>query len=117
MARGCAISAESPFDRHFAELTAGPPKGVLNQRWACAVVDAGVFLAAWGAQAEALGWTPDDLFGLDPVAPMARYDTMGLVWLLQGCPVVALTDTAATIRMPAGNHLRFYRRAARGCAT
>ena len=53
----------------------------------------------------------EDLFALDPVAPLAAYDVMGLIWLLQGCPVVALTDTAATIRMPTGNLLRFFRRA------
>ena len=106
-----ALSAKSPFSQHFATLAAAPPKGVLNQRWACAVADAEDFLAAWGDQAEALGWRADELFGLDPVAPIARYDTMGLIWILQGCPVVALTDTSATIRMPTGNLLRFFRRA------
>ena len=102
---------KSPFSQHFASLAAAPPKGALNQRWACAVADAEDFLAAWGAQAEALGWRADELFGLDPVAPFARYDTMGLIWFLEGCPVVALTDTSATIRMPTGNLLRFFRRA------
>jgi hypothetical protein len=109
-----AINAKSHFSQHFSTLAFGPPKGVLNQQWACAVADAEGFLAAWGDQAEALGWRADELFGLDPVAPFARYDTMGLIWFLQGCPVVALTHTSATIRMPTGNHLRFFRRAARG---
>ena len=104
-------SDKSPFSQHFAALVAGPPKGVLNQRWACAVADAEGFLGAWSDQADAMGWSAEDLFALDPVAPMARYDTMGLIWSLQGCPVVALTNTAATIRMPTGNHLRFLRRA------
>jgi hypothetical protein len=72
-----------------------------------------VFLGTWARQADALGWSAEDLFGLDPVAPMTRYDTMGLIWSLQGCPVVALTSDAATIQMPTGNHLRFYRRAER----
>ena len=56
------------------------------------------FLAEWGDQAEALGWTARDLFGLHevPANPhptyqrLSRYDCTGLVWLLQGCPVVAL---------------------------
>jgi hypothetical protein len=34
---------------------------------------------------------------------LARYDETGLVWLLQGCPVVALTDATAAIRMPTGS--------------
>lgn len=75
-----------------------------------AIADAEAFLATWGAQVEALGWTADDLFGLDPVAAMARYDVMGLIWMLHGQPVVALTEAIAAIRMPTGNTLTFYLR-------
>jgi hypothetical protein len=64
----------------------------------------------WGRQADALGWSATEVLGLDPIAPLARYDNMGLVWLLHGCPVVALTQHTATIRMATGNHLTFYRR-------
>jgi hypothetical protein len=63
-----------------------------------------------GEQAEALGWTPRDVFGLAPVpdkpAPsyrrLSRYDLTGLVWLLRGRQVVALTDDAAVIRSSTG---------------
>src|SRR6516162_8969657 len=49
------------------------------------------FLAKWGEQAAALGWTPRDLFGLQksPDQPhpsyrrLSRYDETGLIWLLQ----------------------------------
>ena len=34
---------------------------------------------------------------------LSRYDCTGLVWLLQGHPVVALTEATAAIRMPSGN--------------
>ena len=64
------------------------------------------FLAKWGRQAEALGWTARELFGLHPVPAqpvptfrrLARYDTTGLIWLLQGRPVIALTETDAAIQ-------------------
>jgi hypothetical protein len=100
------------FARAFETLRAGPFAGVYNQRWVQAINDAERFLATWGEQAAALGWTADELFGLDPVAPLQRYDAMGLVWLLQGCPVVALTDLTAAIRMRAGHQLTFYRKEA-----
>jgi hypothetical protein len=48
------------------------------ERWRQAVTDGGTFLAKWGEQALALGWTVDDLFGLHPVAPLARYDAIRL---------------------------------------
>jgi hypothetical protein len=56
----------------------------------------------------ALGWTELDLFGLHepPEKPsyrrLSRYDQTGLIWLLQGRPVVALTEAAAAIRSSTG---------------
>jgi hypothetical protein len=55
-----------------------------------------------------LGWRPEELFGLDPGAPMARYDQMGLIWMLRGETVISMT--AATARLSGG--LTFYRKAA-----
>jgi hypothetical protein len=74
------------------------------------VEDGRRFLAKWGAQAEALGWTSADLFGLHtpPERPhpsysrLSRYDATGLCWLLQGRPVVALTEATAAIQGPTG---------------
>ena len=68
----------------FARLQAHAPAEVPRDRWHQFINDAGLFLDRWGRQAEALGWRPDELFGLDPVAPMARYDRMGLIWMLHG---------------------------------
>ena len=63
------------------------------KRWRRAVEDGRRFLATWGAQALALGWTVPDLFGLhsppeNPHASYRRlspYDETGLIWLLKGC--------------------------------
>jgi hypothetical protein len=94
----------------FAALEQRCPDAVPVDRWQRAVEDGRRFLGQWAEQAERLGWTPDDLFGLHPTAPMRRYDHMGLVWLLGGGKVVALTTDTTTIRMPSGSLLSFYRK-------
>jgi len=83
-----------------------------------AVSDGRAFLARWGSQAEALGWTSADLFGLHqpPEQPhpsynrLSRYDCTGLAWLLQGREVIALTADSASIRKPATGNITTYRR-------
>jgi hypothetical protein len=68
------------------------------------LIDAQRFLAAWGDAAAALGWNPDDLFGLHtpPAKPkptysrLSRYDCTGLCWLLQGRRVIAATAKPLT---------------------
>ena len=40
---------------------------------------------------------------------LSRYDETGLIWLLQGRPVVALTETTAAIQISTGA-LTIYRR-------
>ena len=75
-------------------------------RLAAGVEDGRKFLASWGDQAETLGWTARDLFGLHavPERPIAnyrrlsRYDETGLIWLLRRRPVVALTELTAAIQ-------------------
>jgi hypothetical protein len=82
------------------------PDFVPDDRWRQAVEDGRQFLATWGDQARALGWTARELFGLHtpPERPsasyqrLARYDETGLIWLLRGRPVVALTETTAAIK-------------------
>jgi hypothetical protein len=79
------------------------------------VTDAKRFLAQWGEQARALRWSVRDLFGLHEVpanpAPtyrrLSRYDETGLVWLLRGREVIALTETTAAIRTPSGGALTY----------
>src|SRR5262245_21129154 len=94
------------YRRTFGHLQLRPPALVEVARWQHAVEDGRRFLATWGEQAEALGWTSADLFGLHtpPERPhpsyrrLSRYDCTGLVWLLEGRPVVALTEATASIK-------------------
>jgi hypothetical protein len=96
----------SRFFRTLQELERRCPAHVDPPDWMQAAEDGRKFLASWSQQAEALGWTVQELFGLHPVperpAPTfrrsSRYDTTGLIWLLQGRPVVALTETTAERR-------------------
>jgi hypothetical protein len=98
------------YSRTMAALEADCPDLVPVDRWQLAVEDGRRFLARWSAHAEAFGWTAHDLFGLQaPPAKrhpsysrLSRYDETGLIWLLQGRPVVALTETTAAIQNPSG---------------
>jgi hypothetical protein len=78
------------------------PDLVPVDRWQQAVADGKTFLSRWGDQAQALGWTGRDLFGLLTVPGhakpsfnrLSRYDETGLVWPL-----------AARAQQPAGQPL------------
>jgi hypothetical protein len=98
-------SGTQPFAEALSELGRQCPDHVEAERWRQCVADAQRFLASWSDNAAALGWRVEELFGLHPVpvrpAPsycrLARYDCIGLLWLLRGRPVVALTHTTAAI--------------------
>jgi hypothetical protein len=107
--RSCPDPKAKPpraYGRVLAALCARCPDLVEEHRWRQAATDADSFVARWGEQAASLGWTAQDLFGLVPIpdrpAPnyrrLSRYDHTGLIWLLQGRPVVALTETTAAIQ-------------------
>ena len=93
----------------LAALEARCPDRVPTERWQQAVADGKTFLSRWGDQAHALGWTVRDLFGLlivpEHAKPsfnrLSRYDETGLIWLLNGRRVVALTQDTAAIQNPA----------------
>jgi hypothetical protein len=104
---------QAPLDRlcrTFEHLESGCPDLVPNDRWQQAVQDGRRFLAEWGEQAEALGWTARDLFGLAPIPDkphptyrrLSRHDETGLIWLLRGRPVLALTESTAAVESPTG---------------
>jgi len=87
----------------FAALDVGrPPKGVSPNRWREVLDDGGRFLDRWAVVADGLGWSALDLFGAHPTAPGARYDQMGLVWLIGGGEVIAITSDSARIKPPSG---------------
>lgn len=100
----------NPYAAVAAKLFEECPAYIERPVWEEAVADAQAFLEKWGAQAKALGWTSADLFGLHtpPSNPrpnyqrLARHDATGLVWLLDGRAVVALTAGRATIQTRSG---------------
>jgi hypothetical protein len=104
----CEKNEKSPpsYEPSLHALRRRCPDFVEPKRWRQAVEDGQRFLASWGEQAHALGWTARELFGLHtpPEGPVAcysrlsRYDETGLVWLLRGRPIVALTETTAAIQ-------------------
>jgi hypothetical protein len=96
----------------FARLDpASPPADVPPRRWLRFINDCGKFLdARWAAEAAALGWGPLDLFGCDRNRPFARVDQQGLLWLLNGRRLVALTAETGIIETATGGRLT-YRRA------
>jgi hypothetical protein len=105
------------YGRVLTILESRRPDHVPADRWQAAVEDGRAFLTRWGEQAEALGWTPRDLFGLHmpPERPhpsysrLSRYDEIGLIWLLRGREVIALTEATAVIQGSTGA-ITIYRR-------
>ena len=88
-----------------------PPADVPPRRWVRFIDDCGRFLdGAWASHADAFGWRPLDLFGCDHERPFARLDHAGLLWLLNGRNLVALTADTATIETPTGGRQTYYRR-------
>jgi hypothetical protein len=106
-----------PYASALATLCAQCPAYVPEDRWRQAITDATAFATEWGPEAQAFGWTEAELLGLHRVpehpAPnydrLARRDDMGLLWLLRGRPVVALTATEASYRCPSGATLTYRR--------
>ena len=108
---GIACSDLERLQHTLDVLNARSPSYIESDRWRQAVEDGRCFLATWGERAQALGWTARDPFGLHqpPTNPapmyrrLSRYDETGLVWLLEGREVVALTEETAAIRWPGGS--------------
>jgi hypothetical protein len=97
---------DPPFAKALDQLERCCPDFIEAGRWQQCVIDAQRFLADWGDKAAALGWTGHELFGLHPVPPLpaptycrlSRYDATGLIWLLRGRAVVALSESEAAIQ-------------------
>jgi hypothetical protein len=64
----------------------------------------------WATRAAELGWTPFDLFGCDRNRPYARIERAGLLWLVNGQKLLALSANTAAISTAGGGHLTYYRR-------
>ena len=88
------------------------PHDFLPARWRTLQADAARFLEMWAAQAARLGWTVHDLFGVNQVKPLVRLDGAGLVWLLDGRPVIALTADEAVLECRTGSRQAYRRKPA-----
>jgi len=95
----------------FARLDAArPPGDVPQKRWRQFVDDVGLFLDAWATHAAALGWRPHELFGCDRDRPFARIGRAGLLWLLNGNKLIALSESTAMIELKSGERHTFRRK-------
>jgi hypothetical protein len=93
-----------------------PPTGFPAPWWRGLIRDAELFLSVWGKQAADLGWTTLDLFGAHRKAPAANFSCMGLLLVIRGGRVVALTSETAKIEQQSGARLTYTRRPAEvGC--
>jgi hypothetical protein len=80
-----------------------PPGDVPVRQWGQFVDDVGRFLESDFAPVVAmLGWGALDLFGADRGRPFARIDQAGLLWLLNGDRLIALSENTATIETRTG---------------
>jgi len=117
-ARVVELPTADRYRKVFGVLQGISPAYVPEDRWQQCIADSRTFLAMFGEQAQSLGWTSADLFGLHtpPEKPrpsyrrLSRYDCTGLCWLLEGRSVVALTADTATIRNPATGSVTVYRK-------
>lgn len=95
----------------IAKLTEMPcPARFPAAKWAEVVTDAAAFLQEWAAAAHRLGWQAWEMFGCHSRAPWGRIQGMGLVLLLQGDEIAALTATEAVIRTSTGARQTFRRK-------
>ena len=79
------------------------------QWWRGLIRDAELFLSVWGKQAADLGWTTLNLFGAHAKAPATNFSCMGLLLVVNGGRVVALTTEAAKIEQQSRARLTYTR--------
>jgi TubC N-terminal docking domain len=78
--------------------------------WPQYIADAQTFCSDWAERAFLSGWAAWELFGCHCRAPWGRIQGMGLVLLLHGDQLAALTDSEAVIRRASGAHQTWRRR-------
>src|SRR5262245_52976645 len=101
-----AASQELSYQDVLSVLESRCPDYVDADRWHRTIADGKRFVGLWGGQASRLNWTNREVFRLQKLPAeqhpsyrrLSRYDCVGLVWLLDGREVVALTADTATIK-------------------
>jgi hypothetical protein len=84
------------------------PTGFDTNRWNVGVRWARRIAVEHGPAALVMGWGAEDLFGLHPVAPAARYDSIGLAFVMKGTDcIVSLNDERAVLRSARGSTTTF----------
>ena len=84
------------------------PETVTIDSWAAFLASCDSFMAGpWPGKAASMGWDAHHLFGCDGLRPAARVDRLGLLWLLRGGRIVALTSESAVIEMPSMSRLTY----------
>ena len=92
-------------------LSSEPPRDFPPSRWGRLRADLVAFLESpWRAEAERLGWSELDLYGVNADLPYARIDGLGLIPALNGCRIVELSGDAAVLETPSGVRQSFRRR-------
>ena len=87
------------------------PVSVEPNRWLQLQGDANRFIAAWGRQAAALGWSALDVFGCHPASPSGRYDCMGVVWMIGSSEIRAMSTELVIYRKSSGSLQRAWKSA------
>ncbi len=107
----CPPGVPEEWVQGVADLLAmARPASCPDAKWQALREDAYHFLRDHAARAHELGWTALDLFGVHRTRPWVRFDCMGLVPLLNGARVTALSGIEAVIEKPKGARLTFRRR-------
>jgi hypothetical protein len=105
------VAAIAAWRRGVASLRIGsPPDSVSDRAWQTTIADAEALIDLWGADLEALGWSTLEIFGTNDNPRARRLDRVGLLDLLEGRAVLAVTATHASIRATARDVTRFDRR-------
>jgi hypothetical protein len=73
----------------------------LLSAWRQLHADLNSFLKTWGDEADYLGWSDRELYGMAMAASRVRFGEMGLVPILAGRRVVAMDETHAVIECQA----------------
>jgi hypothetical protein len=110
-----AREQQSDFPLEWTEgvaqlATMPPPRDWPPARWPVLIATAETFLEHWAGQAHRLAWQTWELFGCHRARPWGATHGMGLVLLLGGDELLAMTDAACVMRTLTGNHQRYYRK-------